>query len=101
MPHVCAVFGCFSNGKKKEVSFYRFPRDEEIRQKWIHSCKRRDNFNTATHRICSKHFANTAYRRDLKHELLGSRAPARTYRRVQSIAIPTLHMPDSKGWFSL
>ncbi|XP_066962006.1 uncharacterized protein [Macrobrachium rosenbergii] len=101
MPTVCAVFGCYSNARKKEVSFFRFPRDEETRQKWVHRCKRRDNFNTTTHRICSKHFADSAYRRDLKQELLGSQAPAMKYRRLKRNAIPTLHMPDSQGWYSL
>ena len=97
MPMNCAVFGCYSTSRKKEISFFRFPRDEETRRKWVHLCKRKDKFNTTTHRICSKHFEDSAYRGDLRQELLGSQAPAMTYRRLNRDAIPTLRMPDSLG----
>ena len=62
MPNICAVFGCNSRGRRKEgLSFFRFPKDAETRQKWINLCRRKDKFNYPNSRICSRHFEDSSY----------------------------------------
>ncbi len=58
MVHTCVAVGC-SNRKEpgSSISFYRFPRDSELRRKWIKAVKRKDNWmpNDGS-RLCSQHF---------------------------------------------
>jgi hypothetical protein len=44
-----------------------------MRNEWINRCKREDKLNPETSRICSKHFVETDYERDLQNELLGKK----------------------------
>nr|XP_015840155.1 PREDICTED: uncharacterized protein LOC103314035 [Tribolium castaneum] len=72
----CAVFGCkvddqAKHFKKREVRFFRFPSDPQILKAWVKACSRKDNFNTANARVCSKHFQESDYKEDLKCKLLG------------------------------
>ena len=69
----CAVSGCTNHTRKSKesgISFHRFPADEITRKQWLHACKRADNFCISNARICSVHFAETDFVRDLKSELL-------------------------------
>ena len=70
----CAVYSCNSDNQSKDfdngVSFYRFPKDNIIKQFWQNACCRSDNFNVNTARICSKHFSENSFERNLQHELL-------------------------------
>ncbi|KAL1489677.1 hypothetical protein ABEB36_013619 [Hypothenemus hampei] len=88
----CAVFGCNEDDQAKdfkrgEVRFYRFPTDPVILKAWRNACWRKDNFNTANARVCSKHFKKTDYARDLKCELLGYNPKNR--RLLKPVAVPT------------
>jgi len=74
MVAICAAALCKNSSKKNsDIIFHSFPRNQskELRQKWIHFCKRKDIFNPTTSKICSEHFAPEAYQRDLQNELLG------------------------------
>jgi hypothetical protein len=46
---------------------------QTMRNEWINRCKREDKLNPETSRICSKHFVETDYERDLQNELLGKK----------------------------
>ncbi len=40
--YTCSVPGCYKNTKKnKEVSFHRFPKNKQLRDKWINVIKRK------------------------------------------------------------
>lgn len=84
----CAVAGCTNNSdnaKKLKLSFHVFPKDKNLHKQWQHFCKRKDEFNTKTARICSEHFLENNYERDLKSELLG--LPPR--RKLKESSVPT------------
>jgi hypothetical protein len=81
MPGVrCAVFGCKNNhntkkGTGQDIIFHSAPKSKDMvsqtmRNEWINRCKREDKLNPETSRICSKHFVETDYERDLQNELL-------------------------------
>ncbi|KAJ8982485.1 hypothetical protein NQ317_019269 [Molorchus minor] len=55
----------------KHISFYRFPKDTEIRQIWIQKCKRDGKWNWENCRVCSEHFTPDDYESDLQAKLLG------------------------------
>ena len=63
----CAVAVCVS---PKESSYHRFPKDLKLQKVWIAACKRKDEFNVATAKVCSCHFTKDDFERDLKNELL-------------------------------
>ena len=94
MPSVCAVAGCKSVLiKEGPLSFHSFPKDEEMRSKWVNLCKR-NHLNPSTARICGRHFEPTAFERNLKYELLGLPLPPKQV-RFKPGALPTLHLPPS------
>ncbi|KAJ8971650.1 hypothetical protein NQ317_015339 [Molorchus minor] len=94
----CAVYGCnntFSTSKRcegeRQISMHVFPKfkdlvSQTIRKEWVTRCSRRDKFNPDTSRICSEHFTETNYERDLQHELLG--LPLR--KQFKKTAVPTI-----------
>ena len=53
----CCVPGCFSNSKRDvNLSFYGFPKEKNLRKRWLHKISRK-NFSPSTgHRVCSLHF---------------------------------------------
>ena len=53
----CCVPGCFSNSKRDvNLSFYGFPKEKNLRKRWLHKILRK-NFSPSTgHRVCSLHF---------------------------------------------
>lgn len=57
MVHSCCAVGCTNRGGKDSVSFYRFPANEEQRQKWTAAVKRDGWQPTSATRLCSAHFA--------------------------------------------
>jgi len=90
----CAVAGCSNwHGKAsctdEALSFHRFPKDEALRKVWINRCCRKDEFNVDCTRICSKHFDDDCFIRDMRNELLGQ--PSR--RILKDDAIPSRHLP--------
>ncbi|KAF2894161.1 hypothetical protein ILUMI_12015 [Ignelater luminosus] len=71
----CCVSVCNNNyvdarKRKLNISFHSFPKDEKIRKIWIQKCSRTGNFNPATSVICSTHFQEEDFERDLRAELL-------------------------------
>lgn len=72
--NMCAVYKCNNSYKNRlpVVTFHRFPKSDIMRKKWAHLCSRDDKFNMANSRICSEHFLEADFKRDLKNELLGT-----------------------------
>ena len=64
---VCAVASCTS---PKEASFHRFPKNEKLSKIWLNACKRKDAVNVRTAYVCSEHFPEEDFERDLMNELL-------------------------------
>ncbi|KAK5646016.1 hypothetical protein RI129_004480 [Pyrocoelia pectoralis] len=104
MPGIrCAVYGCNNNlltikKRGENVIFHAFPKKKNfvnntIRLEWINRCKRADKFNPDTHKICSVHFCEQSYERDMQNELLG--LPLK--KKLKSTAVPTLHLPNRKN----
>ena len=89
MPSNCAVYSCYSNSKyNKNITFHGFPKDKELRSKWVQLCRRQDKFNVDNARICSLHFEESAFERNLKYELLGIPVPKRIIKFKEG-ALPT------------
>ena len=91
---VCAVAVC-DNPKHAEVIYHRFPKEESTRKHWIVKCKRGDSFKTQHATVCSTHFTENDYERDLKSELLG--LPPK--KRLKKDAVPSLKLnldPETK-----
>ena len=66
---VCAVAVCkapYPSG----VSLHRFPKDKDRQKAWMVACHRKDKFNPDTSRICSRHFKDDDFERNLQAELL-------------------------------
>ncbi|XP_046994485.1 uncharacterized protein LOC124606543 [Schistocerca americana] len=67
----CAVAECSNSGRKTEgVIYHRFPKNVELQRKWIARCKREDKINVNNARVCSEHFCESDYKRDLQNELI-------------------------------
>ncbi|XP_060846212.1 peroxynitrite isomerase THAP4-like [Rhopalosiphum padi] len=93
---VCAVSTCVNySGKLKQdgisnISFHRFPKNSTLQKEWILKCKRADNWNPSSSFICSAHFKDDEFIRDLQAELLGY---APKGRRLIPDVIPSLNLP--------
>lgn len=62
----------------------------KLQKEWILKCKRADNWNPSSSFICSAHFKNDEFIRDLQAELLGYTPKGR---RLKPEAIPSLNLP--------
>jgi len=66
----CAVATCKVTRENKKsqgkIILHRFPKSNEIVGQWIARCKRDDKINPSNARICSNHFTEQDYERDLK-----------------------------------
>ena len=83
----CAVAICKSpNGPG--ILYHAFPKDPELRVQWIQACMRKDPINPVHAEICSNHFVEDDYDRDLKYELLG--LPKR--KRLKKDAVPSQNL---------
>lgn len=94
----CAVCGCDSDNQAKknpcrDVKFFRFPKDEEFRKKWVHATGREDKFNFKNSVVCSKHFVESDYKINLQHQLL--KYTPKRYRGLKDDAIPNQNLPKS------
>ncbi|KAH9383528.1 hypothetical protein HPB48_025100 [Haemaphysalis longicornis] len=57
MPNKCCVPRCRGNYKNgSKVRIFRFPKDEELRQKWIRAIPRENYLPTENTRVCELHF---------------------------------------------
>ncbi|XP_030766331.1 uncharacterized protein LOC115890293 [Sitophilus oryzae] len=98
----CAVFSCNNSAfatkrSKLDIIYHNFPKaknpvSKNTLKEWVLRCRRADNFNPANSSICSIHFKDTDYDRDLRNELLG--LPVR--KLLKKSAIPTLNLPGQE-----
>ena len=58
MPRRCVVPGCKSNydSNSVKVSSFAFPKDLQLKQKWINAMHRKDWQPTSCSSVCSIHF---------------------------------------------
>lgn len=90
----CAVVGCKShnsNTKGTGVILHIFPRNSNIQNVWVTKCRRKDKINISNARICSLHFIDSDYVRDLQSELLGTQRK----RVLKQDAVPSINLPSA------
>ena len=97
MPSNCAIYGCYNTKKKvkklnQTIRFFRFPRDEILRDAWIQACRRTDNINPDHAGICSVYFCKEDIADDIKSRLLGIERP-KNQRILKKDAVPSLSLP--------
>ena len=97
MPNNCSVFGCFNTKRKTkslglDIGFFRFPRNESLRDSWIQACRRKDKVNMDFAVICSVHFRQDDIADDMKSRLLGIPRP-KNQRILKKNAVPSLFLP--------
>ncbi|XP_011308873.1 uncharacterized protein [Fopius arisanus] len=94
----CAVATCRNSHRRtrgRRIRYHRFPQIPEVRARWVRACGRPPlsngdvPFNIQTARICSLHFTNDSYEKDMEHLVLG--LPVRS--RLRRGAVPTIGVP--------
>ncbi|KOX79984.1 hypothetical protein WN51_06396 [Melipona quadrifasciata] len=94
----CAVATCRNSHRQTRgrcIRYHRFPQIPEVRSRWVRACGRvplsngEIPFNIQTARICSLHFTNDSYEKDMEHLVLG--LPVRS--RLRRGAVPTIGVP--------
>jgi hypothetical protein len=94
----CAVFGCNSDNQSNQFSgdimFLRFPTSSTLIKCWTNACRRTDKINPKYARVCSRHFTENHYKRNLKSELLGYKF--KNCRQLKPEAVPTENLPHIK-----
>lgn len=68
----CATTGCWRHDRNQKelcIKFHRFPKNNEIRLKWVKDCKQDDLLPADVVRVCSEYSDETDCLRDLKNEL--------------------------------
>lgn len=96
----CAVVNCKNRErnikKEKGVAFHRFPKDNSIRQIWVRACNIFLTITTSPSldnlRVCSLHFDDGDYERDLRAEMLNLKPK----RMLKPSVIPHLNLPKSQ-----
>ncbi|XP_057671366.1 uncharacterized protein LOC130903164 isoform X1 [Diorhabda carinulata] len=90
----CYVSSCSNYyGKTRgnsKIIYHMIPTDTELLSKWIKVCRTGKEPPPPHARVCSEHFSENCYQRDLQHELLG--LPLR--RKLKFGAIPDLNLPS-------
>lgn len=77
----------------KKVMFFRFPTDPNLQKVWINVCKRKNRINVKYARVCSKHFSEDSYERNLRYELLGCATKNR--RLLKADAVPSMNLTNN------
>ena len=88
---VCAVAVCKSPKDKKTIN-HSFPNDELIKSEWQARCLRKEIINAKNASVCSHHFLETDYERDLQHELMG--LPTRKKLKIDALPSQNLSPVD-------
>ena len=92
MPH-CAAYGCRnSTAKDPDLYFMRFPDNRELCRQWLHNTGRGSAWKPTKHsHLCSEHFKESCFKRDLYAELMESdaRCLRRRAKRLKADAVPT------------
>lgn len=76
----------------QQISYHTFPKDEKVRDAWIQKCKRDGKWNYKSCFVCSIHFKETDYERDLQTELLG----ICKRKLLKKDAVPSRNLPNIK-----
>lgn len=95
----CAVVSCKSDNQSKKtpcknIKFFHFPKDLNLRKKWLDATKRKDKVNIKTAVVCSKHFCESDYKVNLKYILLNY--TPKNYRGLKDDAIPKQNLFQSQ-----
>ena len=64
MPNRCVAYGCNNTCLEEGISVFHFPKNVDIRKKWIQQVKRtRDGWKgpTGSSVVCSKHFSKDCF----------------------------------------
>lgn len=86
----CSNYYGKTRGKVK-VMYHIFPTKSELVAKWSVLCGYKKDFRPPIYaRVCSEHFSNNCYQRDLQHELLG--LPLR--KKLKPDAVPNRNLPN-------
>ena len=68
----CVAIGCsnnrFSKNREKGVSFYSFPKEENLKKRWLANIKR-EHINKNLE-LCHQHVESLCFKRDLEVSLL-------------------------------
>lgn len=72
---VCSVAICKNNSKTakehgENLIFFSFPKDVKVQKEWIRKCYRKDKWNCANKRLCSRHFKPEDFEDELQARLL-------------------------------
>ena len=102
MPY-CAVPGCLNGSGawggtgRQEVKWFRFPKDPARSQLWWQQIKRDEKMeNVKDPRVCSDHFTEQDYERDLKFELMNPGTPLPLSRsKLSPTSCPSRKIPSS------
>ncbi|KAJ8867587.1 hypothetical protein PR048_031389 [Dryococelus australis] len=86
----CAVLNCKNYKEKTGGSISKKTRI--FRKKWIFLCARNDKFNQKMVRICSEHFTDDDYERDLHVEFMGEERR----KLLKPEAFPNKNLPNRK-----
>ena len=94
----CLVPGCESGSVKpydRSHILHGFPKDVDMQNTWLALCRSEIRSNIENGRVCSKHFLDEDYERDLMFELLNISKTVREniHRRLKPFAVPSLYMP--------
>uniref|UniRef100_A0A0K2U620 Putative LOC101240618 [Hydra vulgaris] n=1 Tax=Lepeophtheirus salmonis TaxID=72036 RepID=A0A0K2U620_LEPSM len=57
----CYAYGCSNKSTRPGLSFHRFPKDQDMRQKWIRAVRRKDFPPSPISVLCSEHFLPEDY----------------------------------------
>ena len=84
MVNTCCVPGCKTDHRsvqddEEKPVLYQFPRNEELRHKWIRAIPRQNWNPTNCSRVCSKHF----HKKDFRTTSTDSRSSRRNARKSQ------------------
>ncbi|KAJ8872248.1 hypothetical protein PR048_025850 [Dryococelus australis] len=86
----CVMQNCKNYNEKTGGSISK--KNKDLMKKWIFLCARNDKFNHKTMSICSEHFTDDDYQRDLHAELMGEER-----RKLLKLeAFPNKNLPDRK-----
>lgn len=69
----CTVAVCNNSHSKirdNGISYFNFPKDTELRKKWVHLCRRGGKWNPDSCSVCSEHFLPEDSERDLKSKCI-------------------------------
>jgi hypothetical protein len=86
----CTVATCKNSSAKtgKSVIYHSFPKDKLVRAVWVQRCKRAGKWNPNSCHVCSNHFTDGDYERDLKGELL--KIPLK--KKLKVGAVPSINL---------